>query len=624
MMFGNKVTRHRSVIHRKLALDIISISSVLTLVLVVIQLGNYYKTLKLQEIERIEMFFQVTEKPLANSLWRVELDLLQKSIEGALSIPGVKGVELNTIDGVELKGGQLPKLGNSDWEVFTHHIIWQNESVAELVIYTSHELIHDKVFDQAVWVLLSNAMKTLVMITAVFWLVNYLVVRHLNTLAIQAQSLSMARLDVPFALEQKTGEPDELDSVTQALEGMRLKLRKDLAQRLQAERRLKHYQQHLQELVKSRTKVLDWRRQVEQMMSELSIRVMSYPYEQQFRGLESALKDIAMLAQLGRVVIYRIEKEQAEFFVDACHLTSPSQVFNQDLPYSGSSPLLQMQPDTPIQICDVSQLEAIEQQFWQGLEVGSILLMPLFIAEEISGFVAFTDQEVRQWQENDLYLIHRTAELVSHSMIHFENSERLHLAHQELTEANRRLQTLADTDELTGLYNRRPFFSRLRHILSHAKRGGFPLGVLLCDIDFFKRYNDTYGHLKGDETLVRVATALRRSLRREHDMVTRYGGEEFACIVMVKDQSELEQIIHNIQQRIAELSIPHQDSTAACHVTLSIGAIMYQSDRETSPKELLKSADEALYQAKDKGRATHHIQVMGQLNSDPEIKESPA
>ena len=172
----------------------------------------------------------------------------------------------------------------------------------------------------------------------------------------------------------------------------------------------------------------------------------------------------------------------------------------------------------------------------------------------------------------------------------------------ELNVANKALEQLASQDGLTELANRRIFDEYIRRVWSLQSRTGTPLSLIMCDIDYFKRYNDRYGHQAGDESLKLVAKGLRGSVKRSTDLVARYGGEEFVVVLPETDTDDAHVVAGRIQRTIRRLRIPHADSDTADTVTLSIGISSMVPDHKLSPEALIKNADIGLYQAKQNGR----------------------
>jgi len=164
------------------------------------------------------------------------------------------------------------------------------------------------------------------------------------------------------------------------------------------------------------------------------------------------------------------------------------------------------------------------------------------------------------------------------------------------------LSTIVHYDVLTGIYNRRFLEESLKRLVKLIARSGGMLSVLMLDIDFFKKYNDTYGHSEGDICLKRVAETLAGSLSRAEDFVARYGGEEFAVVLPQGDVVGAHKIADKILENIRALNIPHEKNEAANHVTVSIGITTGNVLHGQDYREYLKRADEALYMSKNNGR----------------------
>lgn len=180
----------------------------------------------------------------------------------------------------------------------------------------------------------------------------------------------------------------------------------------------------------------------------------------------------------------------------------------------------------------------------------------------------------------------------------------------ELTAANRSLENLAHSDGLTGVANRRYFDQMLMQSLQKAALSGEPVSLILFDIDYFKRYNDTYGHVAGDDCLKKVAAVLAENTRRKNELTARYGGEEFAIILPGQPLSAALHLAETLIEAVNQLDIPHLTSELPQkHVTLSAGcAVSLAADSPSAPQALIARADEALYRAKRAGRN----QVMGE------------
>ncbi|MBF2029510.1 MAG: diguanylate cyclase [Oscillatoriales cyanobacterium C42_A2020_001] len=169
---------------------------------------------------------------------------------------------------------------------------------------------------------------------------------------------------------------------------------------------------------------------------------------------------------------------------------------------------------------------------------------------------------------------------------------------QKVTEINK----LATLDALTQIANRRRFDEHLDQQWAQMTRERSPLALILCDIDHFKQFNDAYGHLAGDDCLQQVATVLNRCVSRPHDLVARFGGEEFAAILPQTSLEGAIRVAERMQAEVNQLQIPHIDSSVSTAVTLSIGIACLVPCSQSSSSELIRLSDRQLYLAKQLGR----------------------
>ncbi len=175
-------------------------------------------------------------------------------------------------------------------------------------------------------------------------------------------------------------------------------------------------------------------------------------------------------------------------------------------------------------------------------------------------------------------------------------------AQKDLLEANNKLEVLARIDGLTNVSNRRHFDELLHQEWGRLKREKGELALLLCDIDYFKDFNDTYGHLEGDQCLRDIAQTINSTLRRPSDTAARYGGDEFVVILPNTTPQGALHLAEDIRESICRLQIKHRKSPIADHATVTIGASSGFPDEALPEDKFIWLADKALYQAKMKGR----------------------
>ena len=181
---------------------------------------------------------------------------------------------------------------------------------------------------------------------------------------------------------------------------------------------------------------------------------------------------------------------------------------------------------------------------------------------------------------------------------------------RELRSVMEKLEEVSITDGLTQIYNHRYLVSRLHYEFERAKRYGLPLSLIMLDIDHFKAYNDNNGHLGGDEALKKVARLILGAIR-ETDIVGRYGGEEFAVILLHADAIQMAEVAERIRRTIEETPFPNEELQPMGRITVSIGGCCLSHGMMTM-EDLIRSADEALYRAKKNGR--NQVAIEGRVS----------
>jgi diguanylate cyclase (GGDEF)-like protein len=220
-----------------------------------------------------------------------------------------------------------------------------------------------------------------------------------------------------------------------------------------------------------------------------------------------------------------------------------------------------------------------------GIEVGSALASALFFASGVAATI----------------VARRTATILAHKSFLLELRDRSRLA--ELADANSQLELLARTDPLTGVANRRSMMETLYRFWNEDLTRTSGAAMLMCDVDDFKRLNDSLGHAEGDRCLVKVAGIIQSSMRDERDEVARYGGEEFLVFLPGADEQEARIVAERVRSRVEAASLPNPTSRVVPYVTVSIGVAALMQDRElVSAEHLQRQADAALYLAKKAGR----------------------
>lgn len=240
----------------------------------------------------------------------------------------------------------------------------------------------------------------------------------------------------------------------------------------------------------------------------------------------------------------------------------------------------------------------------------AVVGMPLKRRTSVAGVMGLGHFEPgKAFRRGEIEIIERFCQLAAialdnaqlYSQLQNELKERLH-TQQALKEANQALERLASLDGLTQIANRRCFDEVLRDEWKRLKRSQAPLALILVDVDFFKHFNDAYGHQAGDRCLQAIARTLTANIYRPADMAARYGGEEFAVLLPETDTAGACFVAQRILSAVQNLTIPHAASETAPHVTVSLGTACLTPGRDAEPTLLIQLADEALYDAKAAGR----------------------
>ena len=225
----------------------------------------------------------------------------------------------------------------------------------------------------------------------------------------------------------------------------------------------------------------------------------------------------------------------------------------------------------------------------------STLIAPIHIKQEFWGLLIVNQKQPRQWQRQDINLLEQ---IVFQIGIALQQA----MLYTQLELANQQLRQIASVDGLTQVANRRHFDQNFQTEWMRMRREQEPLSIIICDVDHFKLYNDSYGHQSGDDCLIQIAQTLKETIKRPADLVARYGGEEFVILLPNTKLEGACKLAEAARCNIEALALEHEASKTSDIVTLSLGVASFIPQDHSSPEELLKEADKALYDAKENGR----------------------
>ena len=241
-------------------------------------------------------------------------------------------------------------------------------------------------------------------------------------------------------------------------------------------------------------------------------------------------------------------------------------------------------------------------EHYAQVESVSCLAIPVYNQDKVMGWIGLdyqTDGQV--WEEDDLDNLLPLGALVSEVFTRRAKEEQRKVTYQKLSENHVRLSEQAFTDGLTHLANRRYFDKVLDSEIRRASREKSNLALLFCDLDYFKNYNDCYGHIEGDNCLKQIGQIFLQEFQRAGDFVARYGGEEFAVILSGSLANDAKESAEKLTQKIIDSNIPNEGSPLG-KITISIGIASITSPKPNDSERLIENADKALYKAKENGR----------------------
>ncbi|RCJ22348.1 diguanylate cyclase [Nostoc sp. ATCC 43529] len=316
--------------------------------------------------------------------------------------------------------------------------------------------------------------------------------------------------------------------------------------------------------------------------------------------LQTTADEVRQLFDVDRVVIYKFKPDWSglvavESLAQGCMSILGFHVMDTCFQSTGAI-YYQQGNSRAIENIETAGLSPCHVELLRSLQIRANLVVPILQQKRLWGLlIAHQCSSTRLWQQSEINLFNQ---LASQAAIAIQQSELYH----QLQQANQELQRLASSDGLTQVANRRCFDDTFNAEWQRLAREQASLSLILCDVDYFKLYNDTHGHLAGDDALRHVAKIISQTVKHPNDLVARYGGEEFAVILPNTDAEEAIAVAREIQTNISALQLPHPNSQVSEFITLSLGVATITPHSQSSPATLIAAADQGLYQAKAQGR----------------------
>ncbi|WP_413733650.1 diguanylate cyclase domain-containing protein [Shewanella sp. BJSY2023SW005] len=590
--------KQSSVISHKMTLVIIGVSSFFALVTMAAQLFWNYQDGVEGSNRRLHEYVEANLPGMAQAIWDVDHKLLRDILIGIGMQPYVSGASLSSADGIALQVGNNQAQDN---ETFLFPIIYRQQQIGELKVQRSRNQLYYELWRQMILIVVGNGLKTLLMIYVILTLVRSLVTGRLAALAAYVNRIDLGQpRKVPLPDAVGAENQDEIGSVARAIEQMYRRIRTDFARKRWQQRHLARGQRQLSELVELSHKELAWQARANELLADLSLQFLKLQPGEVNQALADVGRQIAELFAVERVALLEIKEQQlcyrsvwsrrgdpqASRYIDISELNRFSEQLNSR------------------QMMVVEDVETLrpeadaEYRLLKQLQLRSLALFAITDGHDLLGVLSLSNgQSPQPWPQSRRAMLTQFAAALNELLVRERRDLQMLGLQRELLGLNHKLKQLSETDELTGLANRRPFTESLARLLASEEAGA----LIMLDVDHFKAFNDSFGHPAGDSVLQRLAQTMQKALP-ESALLARVGGEEFALVLPGVGRRQAKDLAEILLNRVRALQISHAASPAGI-VTISLGLALLPRD-EQDLSEVIRVADKALYQAKHLGRNT--------------------
>jgi diguanylate cyclase (GGDEF)-like protein len=530
---------------------------------------------------------------------------IQKMLTTICALPGVEAARLDTTTGLHQQYIRTAKpLENHSVFKLKVPRSHTSDSLATLTLQLSHAPIRQQILSE----LFSNMLQRVLDFSALALLLVVILrqrlVLPLQQLANTVRSFRPGETLPPLRLHQPAGYHDEITQLIESFQTLRSSINSHLLERMRHEKELLTSQFLLTRNVQERTKELDQLLCFQTLISAISSRFINIPLEEVDLAMQEALAEIGPVMQVDRCYLVGLDKMQ---LVSMVHEWTQAGIAagkdGLDFAPLTARPALyaRLMRDGVLNLPDCRQAtgETLDSTSRQQ----SVLMIRIdYQGKPVGIFGCDMEQSSRVWQDKELIQARLLGEMFASMIMRSQQLQALEDTQKKLHAANTHLARMALSDSLTGLANRRHFDEEKRQIFDMAIRKNEPLSVIFLDIDYFKEYNDHYGHQAGDSCLQKLAAVLAAMSAYPGELAARIGGEEFAILLPGLDQNSANQRAESLRQAVYHLQIEHSRSQAEEVITVSQGGVTLDPSRHQSIDQLIAEADAALYRAKASGR----------------------
>ena len=602
----------------RLVLATLGFCFIFTLITIAVRTWSAWREGLTTMTSELRLIEQVYQRTLSKSIWEMDRESLRTHIGSAAKVTSVGRIVL-TIKPAN-RAPEILESSQPGWTPSTvapaRHLVLNyapfpgaTENLGELSLYGDERVLWARLNGEIAAIVITQIIQSLLLAGLIMLLFTRTVTVHVQRIARHLAQLSPANLAQLLTLNRTRSRQDELTQLVAGVNQLQGNMSTYLIRQQLDEHELAEHRDCLAELVQERTAELEALAAAQQAALTLSNRLIHAPYEQFDQTQLECLRVVAQRLGASHALWYINGQSGSDYSLflewhtdQARPPRSPSQNAGE---WSFLMAMLEREHMVSFRshaaLADAITEHASAPFGEIGIEASAFALLKS--GGERFGFLVFGKQfAVSEWRPEEQALLAMTSQMLLQSARHKAQLIDVIDTHRELKTVNARLEELTLSDPLTELPNRRHFDKIKAVEFRRAVRSGMSLSLLVCDIDSFKRYNDTYGHAMGDQCLRAVAAAMRSSVGRAGDLVARIGGEEFAVLLPATDEPTARALAERLRLSVIELAIPHQDSGVAPYVTISIGIALFDHNLIDNFDALFDLADQALYRAKANGR----------------------
>jgi diguanylate cyclase (GGDEF)-like protein len=523
------------------------------------------------------------------------------------ALPGVDSLSLVTRSGQRLHYGRPEQNGerNHVYPLDVHPARQPGLSLATLTLSVSNTPIRRAITNDLISSMMQRVLDFAALTVLIVFVLRRRFVQPVEELARAVRAFKPGEHSAPFRLHQYPGIRDEMTQLLESFIAMRSSINKHLAERQRYEAELTQARDQLAARVDARTGKLNQLLHFQTLISLISSRFINIPLGEIDGAMNETLAQIGTYMQVDRCYLIGVDQGLAVNMVhewSAEGITAGTSGLEFAPLASRPSLFATLLRDGVLNLPHCQTLSSFAPALPPS-DVKSVLLIRIdYLGRPVGIFGCDMVREERQWQDEELVQTRLLGEMFANMIMRCQQLQELHETQLQLQQANAHLARMALSDSLTGIANRRHFDEEKHHVFGRARRKGEAFSLLFMDIDFFKEFNDHYGHQAGDQCLRQLAQALQTLFIYPGELPARIGGEEFAVLLPGMGPEAALQRAEQLRQAICDLNIPHEHSRVAPFVTISQGVASLSHSRHQSVDQMIAEADAALYRAKATGR----------------------